>query len=263
MDDTDRLDPFNLGLGQFASSSFSSTNSITANPIRSQAQKRKVIAEIVTLLDEKRTGLNAIQIKEIFQVEAGEGKNSLLNDLISNAKINYDAQRALFFYKPTFDGVTEMKELDRLIMSQPYGILQEDIYDCYHQAKYDLQKLLENGRVISVENLEKKKAVIFPLDKQHSTLLVDDDIKQAWHSVQVPHNAAELEQILHSMGHISADELSSDHISVARRAQVARKRKDTDGLTPGGYRKRRTAVTNVHLLQNNDYHFLQTLQTGK
>ncbi len=175
-----------------------------------------------------------------------------------------------YTYKPFFPGIHHIDALQAFILSTKlgakvkgadmdvFGLVREDLEDCYVDAKDDLNVLIQRRVVTELRNTQTGKMVIFPfIDcSADTTPFFPDEICALWKKIpdehRVPMDESGLEQLLQERGYGTRGVGGREVSLVPKQKMPATKKRKADSapapLAFGATRGRYTQITNVHLL---------------
>jgi len=183
-------------------------------------------------------------------------RNQIFADLKAQARIETDADYSQLRYKPLHnvnaDGLAEYLAL--FTHGIPYG----ELMDAYKGVVGDINQLLKEGKIYTIEYREKSTAtapalIIFPRDDMG--IKVDADIRQMWQRgmEDIP-KGSELDFALFKQSHLSKEQFTNGHFfkaqENARTMQMAAAAVQAAAAEKKLKRKKTTqgALTNTHLL---------------
>ncbi|KAI5383781.1 uncharacterized protein LOC127100902 [Lathyrus oleraceus] len=207
-------------------------NTIRKAPVGAQMKR------VIDLLLETRKAYTPEQINEACYVDMRANKD-VFDNLRKNPKVHYDGQR--FSYKAKY-GLKDKTELLQLVRKYPEGIAVIDLKDAYLTVMEDLQALKAAGQIWLLANFDSQEDVAYPNDPK-ANIKVDDDLKQLFRSIELPHDMIDIEKDLQKNGMKPAT-------NTAKRRSAAQ----IDGISskPKPKKKKneitkRTKLTNAHL----------------
>ncbi|XP_042752384.1 uncharacterized protein LOC111891002 [Lactuca sativa] len=162
---------------------------IRKSPIEAQ------IYRVIDLLFKKRQSITAEQINEACYVDV-KGNKAVFQSLANNPKVNYDGKR--FSYKLKYN-VRDKKELWSLIQTFAEGISVADLKDAHPTIVEDLQALKAAREIWLLSNPNSKEDIAYPNDPQ-LLFKVDDELKQLFRAIELPHDMLEIELDLQKNG---------------------------------------------------------------
>ena len=180
------------------------------------------------------------------------------------------------------------------MQQHPFGLSEEKLLDAYHGVQDDIRYFVEGGQIYhlssstaatsrakscsasssadpppptaapSPASLRKDSySLLFPR-LRHLEVPMDPALVHAWHTVSVPYNAADLDDVLVRAGLMSERQMKAAHLakSALAKLEIKQKRKRKEGS--GSARKRyRQNLTNTHLVNQQGYQWLKQQQSGK
>ncbi|KAJ4712977.1 Transcription initiation factor IIE subunit beta [Melia azedarach] len=207
-------------------------NSIRKAPVGAQ------IKRVIDLLLETRQALTPEQINDACYVDINSNK-AVFDSLRNNPKVSYDGRR--FSYKSKHD-VKDKSQLLVLIRKFPEGIAVIDLKDAYPTVMEDLQALKAAGQIWLLSNFDSQEDITYPNDPR-VPIKVDDDVKQLFRDIELPHDMIVIEKDLQKNGMKPAT-------NTAKRRAAAQ----IQGLSTKNKPKKkkheiskRTKLTNAHL----------------
>ncbi|KAL3498797.1 hypothetical protein ACH5RR_041529 [Cinchona calisaya] len=207
-------------------------NSIRKAPVGAQ------IKRVIDLLFEKRQALKPEQINQECYVDVNANK-AVFDSLKKNPKVHYDGER--FSYKSKHD-LRNKDQLLVLIRKFPEGLAVIDLKDAYPTVMDDLQSLKAAGQIWLLSNFDSQEDIAYPNDPR-VPIKVDDDLKQLFRGIDLPHDMIDIEKDLQKNGMKPAT-------NTAKRRSMA----EVHGIAPKPKTKKkkheitkRTKLTNAHL----------------
>ncbi|XP_028804735.1 uncharacterized protein LOC114759686 [Neltuma alba] len=207
-------------------------NSIRKAPIGAQMKR------VIGLLFETRQAFTPEQINEACYVDMRANKD-VFDNLKKNPKVHYDGER--FSYKSKHD-LKEKSQLLYLIRKFPEGIPVIDLKDSYPTVMGDLQALKAAGQIWLLSNFDSQEDIAYPNDPR-VLIKVDDDLKQLFRGVELPHDMLDVEKDLQKNGMKPATNTAKRR-SAAQIQGISTKsktKKKKNEIT------KRTKLTNSHL----------------
>jgi len=292
------LDPYGTGinigiagLGGVSSRDFSLSHQILSDP----AYRRKLVSQMIVWLSAHRgsrerpthtydellqgaleiacektvvdssesTGRRNLTVHEQAQMVASRlqsleqrARNELFKDMQANLKVNVtDGDHVA--YRASHPGLFTREDLAAYLRQFTHGIPADELADAYEGVKADIEALIANGTLYEIKHLEKNKSILFPYLRDVD-MRVDDDLRDMWHSVQMPKSMVELEARLHSAGHLTDAQYKGGHIEKSRQMQAEIKLAAGQKLLSQAERRAKrkrypTKLTNTHLIGQFDW----------
>jgi len=193
---------------------------------------------IIKFLDVKRGPQTLLAVKQYTKVNPEE----LEKEIETCPKISYDPKELTLCYRPKLEA-TNQHTLLKCLKEQRGGVPLTDIADCYIGVQEDVDDLVARNELISVYNPDSKSFVIFSRDtSEELQLSMPEKLRALWTEVEMPNNKNDLDRKLMSMGHLSRTEGERPNVGLVA-TQKQRKQ-------PGNIKRRRTTLTNTHLLES-------------
>ncbi|XP_058210262.1 uncharacterized protein LOC131322801 [Rhododendron vialii] len=192
-----------------------------------------LIKRVVDLLRETRQALKTNQILEACNVDMIENKN-VFENLRNNPKVVYDGR--CFRYKSKH-GLEDKDQVLKFIRTFPNGIDVDEVKDAYPTVMEDIQAMKAAGEIWLLSD-KKKETIAYPNDLR-VTINVDDDLKQLFREIELPHDMLDIEEDLVKNGMKPATDTVKRRMALALIANSEPKKKVID------FSKKK--LTNSHL----------------
>lgn len=192
---------------------------------------------IIKFLEMKRGPQTFMTIRQYAKVNPDD----LEKQIEASPRLSYDPKEFTLCYRPRLDA-SNQQSLLRCLQEQRGGVPLADIADCYIGVQDDLDDLIARNDVTSIYNPDSKSFVIFPRDQSEELqLAMPDKMRALWAEVIMPNNKNDLDRKLMSMGHLPKE----GERAVVGLVATQRQRKQ-----PTNIKRRRTTLTNTHLLES-------------
>ncbi|XP_047329488.1 uncharacterized protein LOC124932847 [Impatiens glandulifera] len=195
------------------------------------------IKRVIKLLFETRREYTPEQINEACFVDVKANK-AVFESLRNNLKVKYDGN---FFSYKSKHAVRDKDQLLFLIRKCLEGIAVIDLKDAYPNVMEDLQALKASGKIWLLSNFDSQEDIAYPNDPR-LTIKVDDDLKELFRGIELPHDMIDIEKDLQKNGMKPATNTTK------RRAMAQVNGMSSKPKTKKKHEiSKRTKITNVHL----------------
>lgn len=216
-------------------------------------------ARVIQWLRENRGVYPLSVIKEKTGVDLIEHDARVRQELEKNNAVVYDPNVQMIRYqaKHMVEGGNNLKGLANLLRDEPLGLPLDAVVDCYPGAAVDLEALCMSGDAVKVPNFETRTYMIYWRENQDLNIEVDQDIQRLWHNIHMPKTKVDLDAELNQMGHMSKQDLASEHLAtVSNYGGLTSKKRRRTTKSKGRWRR---GLTNTHMMNKEGYGWMKDI----
>lgn len=159
-----------------------------ATDVLKKDRRRFGVAELMRAVIELATAKMDPSLKRSKEAEINRQKEALLSNLRSETSVvQYHQDDDTYEYATALSKkLRNFQELCDMIRINPLGVLAAPLKDSYPNAERDINRLIEEKKVILILGSPNKpeSAVLFPAFERVPN--IDDDLKRLWNEVRRP-----------------------------------------------------------------------------
>ncbi|GAB5356519.1 hypothetical protein AAMO2058_000296600 [Amorphochlora amoebiformis] len=203
--------------------------------------QRSILRNVIEFLQSNRKAHSIKDIGKAIHVNLSREIN-VISRLRNHERV--EAVDEGFRYKPEIANIFNKQQLCAEICRINKGLCKEALEDAYVGADEDLQALIDEGRVFTIRNSEKKENMYFGVP---TPIVIHEEIKKLWLSIKVPREA-DVNQELIKSGQLKQSTITRANTYKAQKRGIVKRKKG-----PRKKQKRGIRLTNVHMLEKHEW----------